>query len=127
MGNLAAGTPLMSDSLHSFDGGLAMTAPKELEIKLEVAPASVATLKKIPLIRRIKKQPRSTTEVSVYFDTEKQKLRKKGLLLRVRRIGNRHIQTKPETPFANCLLALANTFGCELKQFGTLSTGEISL
>ena len=41
--------------------------------------------------------------------------------------GNRHIQTKPETPFANCLLAVANVFGCELKQFGTLSTGEISL
>ena len=41
--------------------------------------------------------------------------------------GNRHIQTKSETPFANCLLALANVFGCDLKQFGTLSTGEISL
>jgi hypothetical protein len=41
--------------------------------------------------------------------------------------GNRHIQSKPETPFANCLLALANVYGCELKKFGTLSTGEISL
>jgi hypothetical protein len=41
--------------------------------------------------------------------------------------GNRHIQAKPETPFANCLLAVANTFGCELTQFGTLSTGELSL
>jgi len=41
--------------------------------------------------------------------------------------GNRHVQTAPETPFANCLLSVANIFGCELKQFGTLSTGEISL
>jgi hypothetical protein len=41
--------------------------------------------------------------------------------------GNRHIQTKPETPFANCLLAVANVFGCELTRFGTLSTGELSL
>ncbi len=41
--------------------------------------------------------------------------------------GNRHIQTGRETPFANCLLTLANTFGCELERFGTLSTGEISL
>ena len=41
--------------------------------------------------------------------------------------GNRHIQSKTETPFANCLLALANVYGCELKQFGTLSTGELSL
>ena len=41
--------------------------------------------------------------------------------------GNRHVQTKAETPFANCLLSLANTFGCELDRFGTLSTGELSL
>jgi Protein of unknown function (DUF1552) len=41
--------------------------------------------------------------------------------------GNRHIQTAKETPFANCLLALANRFGCELNSFGTLSTGELSL
>jgi hypothetical protein len=41
--------------------------------------------------------------------------------------GNRHVATAPETPFANCLLALANTFGCDLDSFGTLSTGELSL
>jgi len=41
--------------------------------------------------------------------------------------GNRHIQTAPETHFANCLLSLANTFGCDLEKFGTLSTGEVSL
>jgi Protein of unknown function (DUF1552) len=41
--------------------------------------------------------------------------------------GNRHIQTATETPFANCLVAVANVFGCEKKSFGTLSTGEISL
>jgi Protein of unknown function (DUF1552) len=41
--------------------------------------------------------------------------------------GNRHLQTAQETPFANCLLTLANVFGCEKKNFGTLSTGEISL
>ena len=40
--------------------------------------------------------------------------------------GNRHIQTRAETPFANCL-SLANTYGCELDRFGTLSTGELSL
>jgi hypothetical protein len=41
--------------------------------------------------------------------------------------GNRHVKTAAETPFANCLLMLANTFGCELKGFGTLSTSELSL
>jgi hypothetical protein len=41
--------------------------------------------------------------------------------------GNRHVQPAKETPFANCLLSLANVFGCDLDRFGTLSTGEISL
>src|SRR4029077_702739 len=31
--------------------------------------------------------------ISVYFDTDKYKLRKNGLMLRVRRIGHRHVQT----------------------------------
>jgi inorganic triphosphatase YgiF len=33
------------------------------------------------------------TEVSVYFDTDKHKLRKKGMMLRVRRSGDRYVQT----------------------------------
>ncbi len=41
--------------------------------------------------------------------------------------GNRHVRTEPETPFANCLLTLANIYGCELESFGTLSTGELTL
>ena len=72
------------------------TAPKlrkELELKLELAPASLPLLNKIPLLRRLKVAPKRATEVSVYFDTDEQKLRKKGLMLRVRRVGNRHIQT----------------------------------
>src|SRR5262245_66221260 len=70
-----------------------MTAPKEVEVKLEVAPARVASLEKIPLVRALKAPPRRTTEISVYFDTDKHKLRKKGLLLRVLRIGNHYIKT----------------------------------
>jgi triphosphatase len=70
-----------------------MKTRKELEIKLELAPASVPRLEQIPLIRAFKARPRRATEVSVYFDTGNQKLHKKGLLLRVRRIGNRYIQT----------------------------------
>ncbi len=70
-----------------------MNTGKELEIKLELAPASLPRLKEIPLIRALEARPRPRTEVSVYFDTGKHKLHKKGLLLRVRRIGNRHIQT----------------------------------
>jgi triphosphatase len=70
-----------------------MTTPKEVEIKLELAPASLPQLKKIPFIRALKAPTRRATEVSVYFDTDTHKLRKNGLMLRVRRTGNRYIQT----------------------------------
>ena len=70
-----------------------MSTPKEIEIKLGLSPASLPRLKKIPLIRAIERSARRTTEVSVYFDTDKHELHKKGLTLRVRRIGRRHIQT----------------------------------
>src|SRR5262249_6663856 len=88
-----------------FDGeAMITTSQQELEVKLELAPASLATLKRIPLMRAIKAAPRRTHEVSIYFDTEKHKLRKKGLMLRVRRIGGRYVQTIKQTgnagPFA---------------------------
>src|SRR5438309_314112 len=70
-----------------------MPVPKEIEVKLELPPTSVPRLKKVPLIRALKKPAKSTTEVSVYFDTDKRKLRHKGLMLRVRRTGNRYVQT----------------------------------
>ena len=64
-----------------------MATPKEIEIKLELAPASLPRLKKIPLIRALEAPAKRTTEVSVYFDTDKHKLRKNGVMLRVRHIG----------------------------------------
>ena len=69
-----------------------MPAPHELELKFAVPPESLAHLKDIALIRALKPR-RRTSEVSVYFDTDKQKLRRNGVLLRVRRIGGRYIQT----------------------------------
>ncbi len=72
------------------------TAPlphKEIEIKLELTPANLPELKKIPLLRTVKPAPKAATQVSVYFDTNKQKLRKKGLMLRVRREGRQCTQT----------------------------------
>ncbi len=67
--------------------------PKELEIKLELAPSGLPQLAHIPFIRATRGKSKRVNEVSVYFDTDKHKLRKNGLILRVRRIGNRHIQT----------------------------------
>jgi inorganic triphosphatase YgiF len=73
--------------------GTAPIAHKEIEIKLELSPANLPDLKKIPLLRTIKPAPKGDTQVSVYFDTDKQKLRQKGLMLRVRREGHHFTQT----------------------------------
>lgn len=72
------------------------TAPgphKEIEVKLELAPASLRDFEKIPLLRTVTPVGKGENQVSVYFDTENQKLRKKGLTLRVRRQGRHYRQT----------------------------------
>jgi triphosphatase len=66
---------------------------KEVEVKLELRPASLRSIEQVALLKALKAAPKRTAEVSVYFDTNKQTLRKHGLLLRVRKVGNRHIQT----------------------------------
>src|SRR5215469_10686037 len=66
---------------------------KELEVKLDVAPDSLRALKNIPLLRAQNGASKRRVEVSVYFDTDDHKLRKKGVMLRVRRAGGRYIQT----------------------------------
>jgi inorganic triphosphatase YgiF len=70
-----------------------MSSPKEIELKLEVPPASLPGLGKIPSVRALADHPDTETEISVYFDTDKQKLRRHGLTLRVRRTGKRLLQT----------------------------------
>ncbi len=66
-----------------------MAAPKEVELKLELPPAAVPQFRELPLIRAIARSAKRSSQVSVYFDTDRQKLRRRGLLLRVRRIGDR--------------------------------------
>jgi len=73
--------------------GTAPTPHKELELKLELPAQCLPALKKIPLLRSLRAEPKRTNEISVYFDTDKRKLRKRGLMLRVRRIGHRYMQT----------------------------------
>ena len=70
-----------------------MPVPKEIELKLEVPPANLPRLAKIPRLRALKTPAKSATEISVYFDTENRRLHKKGLMLRVRRVGDRYVQT----------------------------------
>ena len=64
---------------------------EELELKLAVPPASVPALKRSSALRGHKAE--TTPIVSVYFDTDKHKLAKHGLMLRVRRVGNQYVQT----------------------------------
>jgi inorganic triphosphatase YgiF len=75
------------------DAGNRAHATKGLEIKLALDAASLPALKEIPLLRALRPTARRATEVSVYFDTETHKLRKNGVMLRVRRVADRHIQT----------------------------------
>jgi len=70
-----------------------MASPREIELKLELPAASVSDLEMLPMLRALAGPAKPEKIVSVYFDTDKQKLRKKGILLRVRRIGDRHVQT----------------------------------
>jgi triphosphatase len=73
--------------------GTATTPQKEVELKLELPPGSLPALMKVPLLKPFKARRRRTNEVSVYFDTDRRKLRRNGVLLRVRRVGGRHVQT----------------------------------
>jgi triphosphatase len=82
-----------------------MSPPRELELKLEVPADSLARLTRSSLIRAAGKRPdKPSTLVSVYFDTDKLKLRNKGLSLRVRRAGRRHVQTIKQDAGASAAL-----------------------
>jgi len=71
-----------------------MSPAREVELKLEVPAHSFYRLARSSLLRTARKtSSKPATLVSVYFDTDKLKLRNKGLSLRVRRIGRRHVQT----------------------------------
>ncbi len=70
-----------------------MSTPKEIEIKLQMPAANFARLRRVPLLRRASGSKRSENQVSVYFDTKRLKLKGNCLTLRVRRTGNRYIQT----------------------------------
>jgi inorganic triphosphatase YgiF len=67
---------------------------RDAELKLEVPADSFNRLARSSLLQAARKNPsKPATLVSIYFDTDKLKLRNKGLSLQVRRIGRRHVQT----------------------------------
>jgi triphosphatase len=67
--------------------------PKEIELKLRIAPKDAATLQAHPDFSHGLGEPVSETVVSVYFDSEDLLLRDHGLTLRVRHVGDQRIQT----------------------------------
>lgn len=70
-----------------------MLSPTETEIKLALPPAKAQQLQHIPLLRGVNGAKSTAMQVSTYFDTRRFKLKRKGLVLRVRRTGAQHIQT----------------------------------
>jgi triphosphatase len=74
-----------------------MTAPLEVELKLELPLSALRQFRKLALIRELAASAKRSSQISVYFDTDKHKLRRHGLALRVRRIGDRYIQTVKAT------------------------------
>jgi len=66
---------------------------KEIELKIRVASEDIAKLRSHPHFANVLYNPTNERLVSVYFDSESLFLRKHGLTLRVRHIGEKRIQT----------------------------------
>jgi len=67
--------------------------PKEIELKLQVAPQDIAVLQNHPIFARAFEGLTPERLDSVYFDSDDRKLRDHGLTLRVRQIGDKRVQT----------------------------------
>ena len=71
-----------------------MPPPREIELKLDVQMHNLPRLTDSSVLKGASKSAAKPIDlVSVYFDTNKLQLHQKGLSLRVRRIGRRHVQT----------------------------------
>ena len=71
-----------------------MPPPREIELKLDVPVHNLPRLTDSSVLKGASKSAAKPIDlVSVYFDTNKLQLHQKGLSLRVRRIGRRHVQT----------------------------------
>ncbi len=66
---------------------------RKVELKLEVPPKTIGALKRMRSLRRGNGHARDNELVSVYFDTAEHMLRKHGMSLRVRHIGDERVQT----------------------------------
>jgi triphosphatase len=77
--------------------------PKEIELKLRLAPEDIAILRNHPHFAGALHEPTHETLNSVYFDSDDRFLRDHGLTLRVRHTGDKTVQTiKTANIGSNC-------------------------
>ena len=82
-----------------------MTNPREIELKLDATARDLDRLERGSFLKSIgARKPRTAALLSVYFDTDKLKLRRKQLSLRLRRQGDRRLQTIKTTGNGAALL-----------------------
>jgi triphosphatase len=75
----------------------------EIELKLNASAEAAARLLKAPWLEKLVSVPLEPKRVaSVYFDTHTNKLRAAGISLRVRRIGDKYVQTVKRDPKGAC-------------------------
>ncbi len=66
----------------------------EVELKLTVAPERAAAARQMPLLKQWAEKRAVTRQLeTVYFDTPERALERRGVVLRVRKLGRRRIQT----------------------------------
>ena len=87
--------------------------PEEIELKLEVPPDRVSSFDRLPVLKGIRPN-KGKTLLSVYFDTDKQKLRKNGLSLRVRNTNGHSVQTIKKRGRRSVGLFERNEWECEV-------------
>ena len=82
-----------------------MSSPREIELKLDVPVHDLPFLTASSLLKGTNKSAaKPVSLVSVYFDTDRLKLREKGLSLRVRSIGRHHAPTVKQENNGNAAL-----------------------
>ncbi|MFT3727102.1 MAG: CHAD domain-containing protein [Terricaulis sp.] len=69
---------------------------REFELKLEIPAAAASKVMALPWLAEVSGEDAKRMH-AIYFDTPKCTLRQRGISLRVRRIGNKHIQTVKAT------------------------------
>src|SRR3954468_13829296 len=70
-----------------------MAAPREVELKFSVSEDGLDAIARAPLLSKARRKAKTASTISVYFDTDGFKLRRKHVSLRVRHAGERRLQT----------------------------------